>query len=184
MHREVNEQHEKQRERGRKQQSVKRAPLPNFAVGDYVLKARVRKRGATHKLAATWGGPYRVVAIGTGHVFEVQQLLSGEVSSAHVSRLTYYADSSLNVTTELKDHIQLVEQQGLFEMERLVAVRENEDELEAHVAWAGFEEAEWTWEPLSQLLEDRKQFVVKQLQLLKLSKKLRSKIASEFAVIV
>jgi hypothetical protein len=41
-----------------------------------------------------------------GHVFEIQHLLSGEQSSAHTSRLVFSADAQLDVTTEIKDHVE------------------------------------------------------------------------------
>jgi hypothetical protein len=180
MHRSIAKAHEKQRKRGRELAS--KGSLPNFAVGDFVLKARVRQAGRTAKLAATWCGPYRITAAAEGHVFEVQHLLTGELSSVHVSRLAFYADSSLEVTTELKEHVQLVEEQGLFEMERLVAVRKCATGLEAKVAWAGFEEAEWTWEPLEQLLEDRRLFVTRQLAALNLAKPIKVELAQTYNV--
>jgi hypothetical protein len=147
-----------------------------------VLKARVRKAGVTAKLAATWCGPYRITAVGTGHVFEVQHLLSGEFSSGHSSRFTFYADAQMAITEEIKDHLQIVEAQGFFEMERLVGVRRAATGLEALVAWAGFEEAEWTWEPLAQLLEDRRTFVVHQLAQLNIPKALRVALVQEHEV--
>jgi hypothetical protein len=115
-------------------------------------------------------------------VFEIQHLLSGELSSAHISRLVFYADAQLDVTTEIKDHVELVESQGLFEMERLVRVRRSDDKLEALVAWAGFEEAEWTWEPLDHLLHDRREFVTKQLGQLKLSKVIRLALKDTYQI--
>ena len=38
-----------------------KAVLPKFAVGDFVLYARVRKQGVTPKFMSTWTGPWRVV---------------------------------------------------------------------------------------------------------------------------
>ena len=38
-----------------------KAVLPKFAVGDFVLYARVRMQGVTPKLMSTWTGPWRVV---------------------------------------------------------------------------------------------------------------------------
>jgi hypothetical protein len=178
LHKRVGPVRRQHRRRGRQQQQ--KGVLPNFAVGDFVLCARVRKRGATHKLAATWCGPFRITAVGTGHVFQIQHLLSGELSSAHASRLLFYADERLELTTELKDHIALVERQGYFEIERLVAVRQHDGQLEAQVAWAGFSEAEWTWEPLSQLLEDREVFIIRQLRALQLPKSVSLAIQREF----
>ena len=34
-----------------------KAVLPKFAVGDFVLYARVRRQGVTPKLMSTWTGP-------------------------------------------------------------------------------------------------------------------------------
>jgi hypothetical protein len=180
LHRRVSTSHQRQRQQGRNAEG--KGALPNFAIGDYVLKARVRRQGTTPKLAATWCGPYRVTAASAGHVFEVQHLLTGQLSSAHVSRLSFYADSNFEVTTAVKDHIELVESQGLFEMERLVAVRKNATGLEVLVAWSGFEEAEWTWELLEQLLEDKKNFVTRELAQLKLSKAIRVELANTYHV--
>ena len=38
-----------------------RGSLPNFAVGEYVLVARVRRSGSTPKLLIPWTGPWRMV---------------------------------------------------------------------------------------------------------------------------
>ena len=35
----------------------RKAVLPKFAVGDFVLYARVRRQGVTPKLMSTWTGP-------------------------------------------------------------------------------------------------------------------------------
>ncbi|CAN0058191.1 unnamed protein product, partial [Sphacelaria rigidula] len=37
------------------------AVLPKFAVGGFVLYARVRRQGVMPKLMSTWTGPWRVV---------------------------------------------------------------------------------------------------------------------------
>jgi hypothetical protein len=180
MHRKVEERHVKQRQRSRDHAS--RGALPNFSVGDFVLRAIVRKAGKHAKLASTWVGPSRITAAGTGHVFTVQHLVTGELSQVHVSRLRFYADSLLEVTTELKEQVQQLEAFGVFEMERLVAVRITDQVWYAHVAWSGFEEAEWTWEPLSQLLADRESFVVRQLQQLNLTTATKKAISRAYAI--
>jgi hypothetical protein len=182
LHKRVGPVRRQHRRRGRQQQ--RKGVLPTFTVGDFVLCARVRKRGVTHKLAATWCGPYRITAVGTGHVFQIQHLLSGDITSAHASRLLFYADERLHVTTDLKEHIALVERQGFFEIERLVAVRQHDGVYQAKVAWAGFMEEEWTWEPLSQLLEDRAAFILRQLRALRLSKVVRDAIHRDFGCTV
>ena len=45
-----------------------KAVLPKFAVGDFVLYARVRRQGVAPKLTFTWTGPWRVVGADHSHV--------------------------------------------------------------------------------------------------------------------
>ena len=80
-----------------------RAVLPKFAVGDFVLYARVRRQGVTPKLMSTWTGPWRVVGADHSHVYSVQDIVSGKVHTAYVARLRFYADADLNITAEIKD---------------------------------------------------------------------------------
>ena len=63
--------------------------LPNFEVSDYFLYARVRRPGVTPKLMATWTGPWRVVGTHHPHLFEIQNIVSGRVHTAHVARLRF-----------------------------------------------------------------------------------------------
>ncbi|CAM9937055.1 unnamed protein product, partial [Sphacelaria rigidula] len=63
--------------------------LPNFEVGDNVLYARVRRPGVTRKLMAMWTGPWRVINAHHPHVFEIQNIVSGRVQTAHVARLGF-----------------------------------------------------------------------------------------------
>ncbi|CAM9587765.1 unnamed protein product [Sphacelaria rigidula] len=69
------------------------ALLPKFALGDFVLYARVRRQGVTPKLMSTWTVPWRVVGADHAHVYSVQNIVSGAVHLAHVARLRFYADS-------------------------------------------------------------------------------------------
>jgi len=75
--------------------AVSKGALPNFAVGDYVLVARVRRSGSTPKLLMTWTGPWRVVSAEQSHVYGVQNIVSGDVRDVHVARLRFYADRAL-----------------------------------------------------------------------------------------
>jgi hypothetical protein len=177
MHKATAPRQERQRFLGR--ESSKRGELPNFSVGDFVLVARVRIAGKTSKLQATWMGPFRVTSVSAGHTFVVQHLLNGSLLTVHASRLLFYHDALLEITTELKERAQFVEEQGLFEVEKLVKVERREGQWQALVAWLGFEESERTWEPLSNLLEDRKIFIISELRRLSLSPKIRTKLATE-----
>ena len=50
---------------------------------------------------ATWTGPWRVVGAHHPHLFEIQNIVSGLVHTAHVARLRFYTDSQLNVTADV-----------------------------------------------------------------------------------
>ena len=92
FHVQVEERVAAERERRRKESSAG-LELLNFEVGDYVLYARVRHPGVTPKQMATWTGPCRVVGAPHPHLFEMQNIVSGRVHTAHVTRLRFYADS-------------------------------------------------------------------------------------------
>ena len=72
------------------------------------------------KLMATWTGPWRVVGAHHPHVFEIQNIVSGRVQTAHVARLRFYADSQLNVTADIKDVFRHAFNEGQFEMAGIV----------------------------------------------------------------
>ena len=133
--------------------------LPNFEVGDYVLYARVRRLGVTPKLMATWTGPWRVVGAHHPHVFEIQNIVSGRVHTAHVARLRFYADSQLNVTADVKNVFQHAFNQGQFQIAGVVRVAKADDRsLIVLVDWVGFEVDERTWEPLRRFLRPPRNF--------------------------
>ena len=50
--------------------------LPNFAIGQYVLVARVRRSCSTPKLLIIWTEPWRVVVAQRPHVYGVQNIVS------------------------------------------------------------------------------------------------------------
>ena len=96
------------------------AVLPKFAVGDFVLYARVRRQGVIPKLMPTWTGPWRVVGADHSHVYSVQNIFSGKVHPAHVARLRFNADADLNITAEMKDVFQHSCAQGECRMNALM----------------------------------------------------------------
>ena len=81
--------------RDRKRVAASAGSMPNFEVGDYVLVPRVRKLGSTPELVATWTGPSRVVSGGSPHVYNVQDIVTGETKEVHVGRMRAYADNLL-----------------------------------------------------------------------------------------
>ena len=77
--------------------------LPNFAVGGYVLVARVGQSGITPKLMNTWTGPWRVLSKTGGHVYGVEDIVVGRSREVHIARMRPYTDASPSVTAELKE---------------------------------------------------------------------------------
>ena len=127
----------------------------NFIVGDYVLVARVQKAG--DKLKARWTGPHRIVQTVSDHVVMVEDIVNDRrTREVHTQRVRPYADSLLNVTETIKRHAERSDGQVLLGVDRLLKVRENENtnDIEILVAWQGFEEAEFSWEPAVNILED------------------------------
>ncbi len=68
--------------------------LPNFEKGDFVLVA-IPKTTKDHKLLARWRGPYRIVEAISRWEFNVQHLVTKEITTVHIRRMRYYADMFL-----------------------------------------------------------------------------------------
>ncbi|OWY95334.1 hypothetical protein PHMEG_00034688 [Phytophthora megakarya] len=138
--------------RERAQQTVrnkrmqKYARRPNFSVGDYVLRSRVDQKHHD-KLLVTWVGPYQITRADP-HSFQVRHLVTGALTDVHLSRLKFYADISLSITEELRDHVAA---QGIvLSVGELKDSRWNEDtdDYEVLIGWKGLEPIEDSWEPL------------------------------------
>jgi transposase InsO family protein len=150
MHREVVDKREKitllNKRKSRGAQEV------NFSVGDYVLRSRVDER-RHNKPLVTWIGPY-VVTRADAHSFRVRHLITGKEQDVHASRLKFYADSDLEVTEELLEHVAA---QGIvLKAEKLVEHRWNSESkrFELLMSWCGLEALEDSWEPLQSLTQD------------------------------
>ncbi|OWZ21811.1 hypothetical protein PHMEG_0003591 [Phytophthora megakarya] len=75
----------------------------SFSVGDFVLRSRVDER-RHNKLLVIWIDPY-VVTRADSHSFRVRHLVTGNEQDVHASRLKFYADTDLEVTEELLEHV-------------------------------------------------------------------------------
>ncbi|ETN09440.1 hypothetical protein PPTG_11836 [Phytophthora nicotianae INRA-310] len=143
---------ERERQTVRNQRAQRPARSPNFDVGDFVLRSRVDQKHY-EKLLVTWVGPYQVVRADK-HYFAVLHLLTGEEVDVHPSRLKFYADHSLQVTEELRNHIAA---QGLMlSVAELKEARWNKakKDYEVLVSWKGLESIEGSWEVSKQLSTD------------------------------
>lgn len=67
----------------------------NFAVGYYVLLSR-EDFSVNEKLSLCWRGPRRIIKSLSNFISEVENLRTGQVDEAHIDRLKYYHDGSLD----------------------------------------------------------------------------------------
>ena len=146
----LRQQREQRRER------ASRGELPHFTVGDYVLVARVRTHGRHPNLMNTWTGPWRVENDDREHVYTVSNIVTGEARETHVTRMRFYADRDLNVTSTFKQVFQHIDQQGEYHIRAITDVKRARmgDEYVVKVLWEGLEDDEGTWELVSRVLED------------------------------
>ena len=158
-----------------------KAVLLKFAIGDFVLYARVRSRqGVTPKLMSTWTAPWRVVGADHSHVYSVQNIVSGKVHTAHVARLRFCADADLNITAEFKDVFQHSYAQGECWMDASMHVAED-DQGDVLVDWEGSmpKNARGSLRKIHSSAPD---FVLKELRKLRLTRALKGKLASEYGI--
>ncbi|CAN0390861.1 unnamed protein product, partial [Discosporangium mesarthrocarpum] len=96
----------------------------------------------------TRNSPWRVVAVETAHVYQVQNIILGDVHDVHISRLRFYSDKELELSRDLKKTFQYTHIQGGFEMSAIVRLCKEVDEYEVLVHWCGFNTDGSTLEPL------------------------------------
>lgn len=86
------------------------------------MVARVQKRGELLKLASMWTGLWRVVSANGQHAHGTEDfIVTGQLKDEHVARMTPCADSSLAVTTDLKERLSTL-LNGEFNMDAVRAV--------------------------------------------------------------
>ena len=168
----------------RQMQAASRGQLPNFAMGDYVMVARVWRPGSTSKLVSTWAGPWRIVTANRMHVYGVQNIVTGEAKSVHVVHLRFYADKYLKMTAALKEVFQNAFTQDEFEMAGTVEILEAEEGQgsDVKVDWVGFDEGESLWEPLAIIWDGAPQFVASKLRKLRLDRGVRSRLRKLYGI--
>jgi hypothetical protein len=143
----------KERRRLQQMAAKKHGTNSNFHIGDFVLWSRVDSRLDGNKLMVRWVGPFRVVEA-LPFSFMIEHLLTRDRYEVHATRLKFYADASMNVTEEIRQH---VANQGIT-----LAVREIMDhrrnnrtrQWELLVSWRGLESSEDSWEPLDDIYAD------------------------------
>ena len=150
MHRDIIAIRESRLRENRKHQ--KGAITPNFTVGDYVLRADVKRKATNDKLLCSWVGPYRITACPRPYVFTLTSLVDDRTHDTHASRIKFYHDATLDITEDLKEHISV--QDLSYDIEAIKCHRKNMCNTEFLVKWVGFSDDENTWEPEQRLKED------------------------------
>jgi hypothetical protein len=79
--------------------------------------------------------------------------MNGTTVDAHVTRMKFYSDSSLNISEELLSYIASNAATGYI-VNKIIACRNIDGEWQFLVDWSGFTELDQTWEPATHLIED------------------------------
>lgn len=170
IHKDIINEKDKQHALARKKQLLNhKVSLPSIEVGDYVLVAKP-ERLHTNKLTLKWRGPEQAVEWVTPYVVKCRNIINQDLTDYHISRVQEYADSSLEITTELK-RIAIYGQKGYQPVKILehrwatmdkTNKKEREGkksskdakELELLVSWLGLTEEEATYVSISKAIED------------------------------
>ena len=127
--------------------------LPNFDVGDYVLVAMPDDKWLeTPKLKRRWQGLFRISDVISEFIYGVEDILNKKREEVHISRLRFYHDRFLNVSTEM------VRQYAFdcmrWEVKKFKGLRKQRQQLEVLVEWRGFCQDEDSWEPVVRMAQD------------------------------
>ena len=154
LHKQMAVTNAKKRESSRQTHDKKRGTTPaQFIIGDYVLYQDVWQHHRA-KLRTKWCGPAVVTAVESSWVYLVKNLITQDERLAHATRLKFYADKDLNVTSDFL--AQVAHNSEGFEVEALEDVRyvSATQSYEILVKWRGLQSVENSWEPASVLFED------------------------------
>ena len=125
---------------------------PNFSVRDFVLVRRAQDKG--HKQTFRWLGPRRVVKIVGELVYDIENIVTGDVERVHAARLITYRANKENepVSKELMAHAEHSEA-GYELVEDLKDITSNaKDGMWVLVEWCGLPDRKnWTWQHLEEL---------------------------------
>lgn len=120
--------------------------LSKYELGDYVLYSQVDRKAHLPKLQCTWIGPLKIVDTKSDHVYVLEHLVTMKRFDAHVSRMDFYSDDKLNVTSDLKDY---VSSQTDLVIEQIVSLTWNLEKkrYDFKVKWSGLADVENSFEP-------------------------------------
>ena len=86
--------------------------------------------------------------------FEISHLITDKRYVVHSTRLKFYSDSDLNVTSEMIDHIS--SQHMALDVDKILDIKfeASSKRFLFKVSWLGFQSVEDTWEPFTSLWKD------------------------------
>ena len=145
----------------------------------------VYKLGSAPKLVTTWTGPWRVVSGGSPHVYNVQDIVTGETKEVHVVRMRAYVDSSLAVGAEVQGLFEMTKHQGEYEIQDILNIGEdplNAGDYKVQVAWVGLDDEDPTWEPVEVMFKDVPKFLVRKLKQMRLPKRVRNALRQRYGM--
>jgi hypothetical protein len=125
----------------------------DFDVGDYVLLAQSAIARRTDKTKPIWVGPARIIERLNARRFKVQNIINNNIFDMHAEHLKKYADSSLKITTQLKDFVAHGGSPALV-ADILAHDISKADNILFKVAWEGYPLDEATWESIQTLAKD------------------------------
>ena len=121
-------------------------------VGDYVLWSRVDEKRYP-KLLVTWLGPYKIVEV-TMYSCTIKHIITGIERQVHTSRLKPFAESSYNITEEIREHVS--QQAVSLKIREISDVRYDRSlrQWEICCLWEGLEDIESSWERFKSIATD------------------------------
>ena len=115
-----------------------------------------RAKSGGHKLAFKWVGPKRIKEVKSALVYDLEDISTGDVTTAHARRIILYRADMDGKDVDPALIQNSVHNQASFQIvECLRDIRQSKGELEVLVEWSGLPDAvDFTWEPASQICED------------------------------
>lgn len=123
----------------------------NLSVGDFVVVAR--HRGARTKMSSNWVGPRRVVGVLSDFTYKIENLITLETESVHISRIKHYMDSLIGKSVEMRELAESADRVW-YSVDKVCDLRKENGNFEVLVAWKGLSQASSSWEPLAHIFED------------------------------
>ena len=168
--------------RDRERVAANAGSMLNFEVGDSVLM-RVRKLGSAPKLVTTWTGLWRVVLSGSPHVYNVQDIVTGETKEVHVMRMRANVDSSLAVGPVVQGLLEMTKHQDEYEIQDILNIGEyplKAGDYKGQVAWVGLDDEEYTWEPVEVMFSGVPKFFVRKLKQMRLPNRVKNALRQRY----